>query len=294
MKGRALHYVFKIGDRQKNAMFFRDILGMKVLRHEEFKEGCAAACNGPYNNRWSKTMIGYGPEDNHFVLELTWNTEVSRYEKGNDFLGITIKSQESIARAKALQWPIESVGDTHVLESPDGYLFYILDEPEPTDRDPVLKLSLASTSIDRTVSYWNQILGIKILHKDDQKTLFTYDENQAFIEFKKIDEPINHATAYGRVAFAVPMVELKDIESNCSDNKCKILTPMITLDTPGKASVTVVILADPDGHEICFVDDENFRLLSKVDPEADSMLNFQMAKYQKFLEKEKEKTEAKQ
>lgn len=46
MKGRALHFVFKIGDRQKNAMFFRDILGMKVLRHEEFKEGCAAACNG--------------------------------------------------------------------------------------------------------------------------------------------------------------------------------------------------------------------------------------------------------
>lgn len=41
------------------------------------------------------------------------------------------------------------------------------------------------------------------------------------------------------------MIELKDIESNCSENKYKILTPMITLDTPGKASVTVVILADP-------------------------------------------------
>lgn len=28
--GRALHYVFKIGDRAKNAFFFRQILGMKV------------------------------------------------------------------------------------------------------------------------------------------------------------------------------------------------------------------------------------------------------------------------
>ena len=31
---------------------------MKVLRHEEFEKGCEAACNGPYDGKWSKTMIG--------------------------------------------------------------------------------------------------------------------------------------------------------------------------------------------------------------------------------------------
>ena len=45
----------------------KDLLGMKVLRHEEFDSGCPATCNGPYNNLWSKTMIGYGPEDANFV-----------------------------------------------------------------------------------------------------------------------------------------------------------------------------------------------------------------------------------
>lgn len=30
ISGRALHYVFKIGDRSKNAHFFRNILGMIV------------------------------------------------------------------------------------------------------------------------------------------------------------------------------------------------------------------------------------------------------------------------
>ncbi|EDX18497.1 GD15515 [Drosophila simulans] len=80
ISGRALHYVFKIGDRAKNAFFFRQILGMTVLRHEEFKEGCDAACNGPYDNRWSKTMVGYGPESSHFVIELTYNYGVSSYE----------------------------------------------------------------------------------------------------------------------------------------------------------------------------------------------------------------------
>ena len=48
----------------------------QVLRHEEFEEGCAATCNGPYNGKWSKTMVGYGPEANHFVVELTYNYEV--------------------------------------------------------------------------------------------------------------------------------------------------------------------------------------------------------------------------
>lgn len=43
----------------------------------------------------------------------------------------------------------------------------------------------------------------------------------------------------------------------------------VSLDTPGKATVQVVILADPDGHEICFVGDAGFRDLSKVDPDGD-------------------------
>ena len=84
--------------------------------------------------------------------------------------------------------------------------------------------------------------------------------------------------------------------------KQTILTPLVSLDTPGKATVEVVILADPvrhftahthsthththcgsivissccavqDGHEICFVGDEAFRELSQVDPEADHLID---------------------
>lgn len=51
-----------------------------------------------------------------------------------------------------------------------------------------------------------------------------------------------------------------------------ILIPFTALDTPGKATVEVVILADPNGHEICFVGDEAFRQLSKIDPNAELLL----------------------
>lgn len=60
-----------------------------------------------------------------------------------------------------------------------------------------------------------------------------------------VGEPIEHATAYGRIAFSVPHAEQPDIDKRIQETGHKILTPLITLDTPGKATVTVIILADP-------------------------------------------------
>ena len=48
---RALHFVFKIANRTKSIDFYRNVLKMKCLRHEEFEEGCKAACNGPYDGK---------------------------------------------------------------------------------------------------------------------------------------------------------------------------------------------------------------------------------------------------
>jgi hypothetical protein len=58
-------------------------------------------------------------------------------------------------------------------------------------------------------------------------------------------KPIEHATAYGRIAYSVPKAEQPVIDQKIKETGHKILTPLITLDTPGKASVTVIILADP-------------------------------------------------
>jgi len=268
--GRALHYVFKIGDRKLTAHFYRDILGMKVLRHEEFADGCEAACNGPYANRWSKTMVGYGPEDNHFVVELTYNYPIKSYEKGNDFIGISIKDREILERAKKHSWPIIN-GNT--LEAPGGYKFFIIDEPQPIDRDPVIKVSLACSNLQNSINYWNGLLEMKLFEKSENKVLLGYKENETLIEFIQLQEPINRAKAYGRIAFSVPHDQQPLIDEKIKEAKHTILTPLISLDTPGKATVRVIILADPDGHEICFVDDEAFRDLSQIDTEGEKLLD---------------------
>lgn len=37
-------------------------------------------------------MVGYGPEDNHFVVELTYNYGIKNYKLGNDFLVSLVNS----------------------------------------------------------------------------------------------------------------------------------------------------------------------------------------------------------
>ncbi|XP_029052121.1 glyoxalase domain-containing protein 4 [Osmia bicornis bicornis] len=276
--GRALHFVFKVPDRKLTAKFYREILGMKVLRHEEFADGCEAACNGPYANRWSKTMVGYGPEDTHFVVELTYNYGIKEYEMGNDFRGITIHSKEAIERARSNSWPMKEENGKFVLEAPGGYKYYVINKPQPLDKDPVEKVTLSSSNLQKTIAYWKDILELNIFKQTDKSVLLGYSEDQTKVEFEDIGTEVNHAKAYGRIAFSVPCVEQPEIQKRIKESGNKILTDLITLDTPGKASVTVIILADPDGHEICFVDDEGFRQLSVPDYPSEKILDRYIAK----------------
>ncbi|XP_071522345.1 glyoxalase domain-containing protein 4-like isoform X2 [Panulirus ornatus] len=244
-----------------------------VLRHEEFEEGCKATCNGPYDGKWSKTMIGYGPEDNHFVCELTYNYGVSHYEMGNDFLGMYIESSEAIDRAKANSWPVKQEGEHSVLEAPGGYKFFIANKPQPQDRDPVQQVVLASSNLERSVNYWRDLAGLTMYKKTDKAATFGFGDTQAKLVLQDIGEPVNHAKAFGRIAFAAPGADLPGIEKKMKEANQTIITPYISLDTPGKATVQVVILADPDGHEICFVGEEGFHELSQVDPKGNELLN---------------------
>uniref|UniRef100_A0A8D0AY99 Glyoxalase domain-containing protein 4 n=1 Tax=Salvator merianae TaxID=96440 RepID=A0A8D0AY99_SALMN len=276
---RALHFVFKVGDRAQTARFYRELLGMRVLRHEEFEEGCKATCNGPYDGKWSKTMVGYGPEDNHFVAELTYNYGVGDYLLGNDFLGLTISSSQAVQNAQKLQWPLKEIAaGLYETEAPGGYKFH-LENKEPPREDPMLKVTLAVSNLQMSLDYWSKLLGMKVYEKDEskQKVLLGYADNQCKLELQGINQAVDHGTAFGRIAFSCPKEELPEIEAAVKKEGQKILTPLVSLDTPGKATVQVVILADPDGHEICFVGDEAFRELSKVDPNGEKLLDEAMA-----------------
>ncbi|KAA0185086.1 Glyoxalase domain-containing protein 4, partial [Fasciolopsis buskii] len=236
----------------------------QILRHEEFAEGCKAQCNGPYDGKWSKTMVGYGSEDSHFVLELTYNYGVGSYKMGNDI-------QSAFERIQGGVWPSSNVSpDTLQVESPGGYCFMVHNrEPEG---DPVQMVALSVTNLRRSIEYWSEWCGMEIVFSCSSEAVLQFAPDQCQLKLIAINQPVDHASAFGRIAFSCPRSQLMDLENLMKNENQKILKHLVSLDTPGKATVEVIILADPDGHEICFVGDEAFRELSRIDPKADEIL----------------------
>lgn len=268
-------FCFKSLLRNNIYLFAYPPIIVQVLRHEEFTEGCDAQCNGPYDNRWSKTMIGYGPEDSHFVIELTYNYGVSSYVLGNDLQGITIQSNTIVTKAKELDYPVAEEDGQHVLTAPDGYRFFIVPGQENRTSDPVTSVTLSCTNLDQTIKYWQETLGMQVVQQSDKAVTLSFPplEKGFALKFQQLEGSLDRAKAYGRIAFAVPSDEQPKIEEKIKAIGGSILTPLITLDTPGKATVRVIILGDPDGHEICFVDEEGFSQLSQVDDTSNDMLD---------------------
>lgn len=225
-------------------------------------------------------MVAYGDESTHFVMELTYNYGVSSYKLGNEFGGVVIKSTDAIQRAKSENYPSEVQANGSVLMlAPDGFKFFILNENAAADEDPIKYIIYNVSNLENSIKYWNGILNMQIARQDGKTALLSYNGGRFGIQFTKIDEPIDRAQAFGRIAFAVPHALQPSIDELIQKNQTTILTPLVTLDTPGKASVRVIILADPDGHEICFVDDEGFSQLSAFDPASEADLN-------KFIKKD--------
>lgn len=75
---------------------------------------------------------------------------------------------------------------------------------------------------------------------------------------------VDHGASFGRIAFGnFEVVQTYERVVASGDG---VINPPIVLSTPGKDSVTVAILRDRDGNEICMVDDGDFRALCRQKP----------------------------
>lgn len=104
---KPLHWTFNTNDRVREVNFFKNVLGMTLLKHQESGWGTEKQ---PTVKR-SRTVMGYGPQSSRFTIELRYVQDAPEYETSNDLLGITIVSKTAIARAKALNWPIREIQD---------------------------------------------------------------------------------------------------------------------------------------------------------------------------------------
>ncbi len=71
---RMLHTMLRVGDLQRSIAFYTQVLGMQLLRQKEYPRG-----------RFTLAFLGYGPESEQTVLELTHNWDTSSYQHGDGY-----------------------------------------------------------------------------------------------------------------------------------------------------------------------------------------------------------------
>jgi lactoylglutathione lyase len=79
-KFKYLHTMIRVMDLDKSIDFYTKFFNMQLIRKNDFPGG-----------KFSLAFLGYGPESNNTVLELTFNWEQTEtYDKGNGWGHIAI------------------------------------------------------------------------------------------------------------------------------------------------------------------------------------------------------------
>ena len=77
---RLLHTMLRVGNLDKSIGFYTEVLGMDLLRKKDYPDG-----------RFTLVFLGYGPESDNTVLELTHNWDTEEYDMGTAYGHIAIQ-----------------------------------------------------------------------------------------------------------------------------------------------------------------------------------------------------------
>ncbi|WP_334157625.1 lactoylglutathione lyase [Oryzomicrobium sp.] len=118
---RLLHTMIRVGNLDKSLAFYTEVLGMQLLRKHDYPDG-----------RFTLAFVGYGPESEGAVIELTHNWDTTAYDLGNGYGHIALEVDDAYAACAEIKarggkvvreaGPMKH-GTTVIafVEDPDGY-----------------------------------------------------------------------------------------------------------------------------------------------------------------------------
>lgn len=127
---RMLHTMLRVGDMDRSLAFYTEVLGMKELRRRDYPEG-----------KFTLAFVGYGPESETAVLELTHNWETKSYDVGTGYGHIAIEVEDAYKACDEVRrrggkvtreaGPMKH-GATVIafVEDPDGYKIEFIQRPK--------------------------------------------------------------------------------------------------------------------------------------------------------------------
>ncbi|MCW5746248.1 MAG: lactoylglutathione lyase [Alphaproteobacteria bacterium] len=127
---RLLHTMLRVGDMQRSVDFYTKIMGMKLLRTTDRPD-----------QKYSLSFVGYAPESEQAVIELTYNYGIDKYDLGGGYGHIALEVPDAAAacaRIKAAGGKVTRdagpvKGGTTVIafvEDPDGYKIELIERKQ--------------------------------------------------------------------------------------------------------------------------------------------------------------------
>ncbi|KAK7272713.1 hypothetical protein RJT34_29506 [Clitoria ternatea] len=261
-KRRMLHVVYRVGNLDKTIKFYIECLGMKLLRQRDMPE-----------QRYTNVFLGYGPEDAHFVVELTYNYGIDDYDIGTGFghFGLAVDDISRIVelvRAKGGKIirepaPVEG-GDSIIafIEDPDGYKFELVERaPSP---EPLCKVMLRVGNLDRSIKFYEKACGMELLRtKENPESKYTTailgygpEEKNTVLELT-----YNYGVREYDIGDAYAQIAIGTDDVYKTAEAIELAGGKITRE-PGPVPdlrTKITSCVDPDGWKIVFVDNVEFR-----------------------------------
>jgi lactoylglutathione lyase len=88
---RILHTMLRVGNLERSLDFYCRVMGMSLLRRSDYPEG-----------RFTLAFVGYGPESETAVLELTHNWDTDAYQIGDGYGHIALGVEDIYGLCKEI------------------------------------------------------------------------------------------------------------------------------------------------------------------------------------------------